>query len=82
MDCSWRRDGGALMSRAMNLSLSEAQVRTLCGKSCVSISAMEPLPQGGCHLVCTTGAGADEIGLELKKYLITTPVKRFAFYRA
>ena len=66
----------------MNLSLTEAQVKTLCAKSGVSISATEPLPKGGCHLVCTTSDGAEEMRVKLKKYLITLPVRRFAFYRA
>ena len=82
LDCSPRGYGGALMSRAMNLSLSEAQVQAFCTKSGVSISAMEPLPEGGCHLVCTTGSGADEIRMKLKNYVITKPVKRVPFYRS
>ena len=69
------------MSRAMNLTLPEAQVRKLCDKSGVSISAIEPLPDGGCHLVCTTGDGAEEIRTKLTNYLIAGHVRRTAFYR-
>lgn len=70
------------MSRAMNLSLAEAKVRSLCDKSGVSISAIEPLPDGGSHLVCTTADGAEEIRTKLKKYVIEGRVRRTPFYRA
>ncbi|PKB19067.1 hypothetical protein B0I00_1294 [Novosphingobium kunmingense] len=70
------------MSRAMNLKLPEANVRKRCDESGVSISAIEPLPAGGTHLVCTTGEGADEMRLRLADYLIAGSVRRFPFYRA
>jgi hypothetical protein len=69
------------MSRAMNVALPEPEVQALCRQSGVSVSAMEPLPQGGCHLVCTTGEGADTMRAALADHLIATPVKRFPFYR-
>lgn len=70
------------MSRALNLSLSEAEVRAHCATTGVSISAIEPLPSGGTHLVCMTGDGADEIRLRFHNHLIPGVVRRFPFYRA
>ena len=70
------------MSRAMNLSLPEANVLQRCAESGVSVSALEPLPSGGTHLVCTTSQGADEMRLRLADNLITGRVPRHPFYRA
>lgn len=69
------------MSRAINLRLPEAEVLAHCTQSGISVSAMEPLPSGGTHLVCTTGEGADEIRLRFVNYVIPGIVKRFPFYR-
>ncbi len=69
------------MSRAMNLALSEGEITTKCKDLGISISAIEPLPTTGTHLVCTTSEGADEIRRKLKKHLIEGKVKRFPFYR-
>jgi hypothetical protein len=69
------------VSRAINLALTEAQVASECAKAGISISAMEPLPAGGCHVVCVTGDGADEVRLRFQNHLIAGPVKRFPFYR-
>jgi hypothetical protein len=70
------------MSRALNLRLSEAEVRTHCATVGVSISAIEPLPSGGTHLVCTTGDGADEIRLRFHNHIIPGAVRRLPFYGA
>ena len=67
------------MSRAINLSMPEAGVIASCTKAGVSISAIEILPSGGTHLVCTTGEGAAEMRTRLKAHLIPGRVKRFAF---
>lgn len=67
------------MSRAMTLTLSEAVVRTRCGESGVSISAIEELPAGGTRLVCTTGDGADAIRLRLKDHVVAGRVRQGAF---
>lgn len=69
------------MSRAINLSLNEADVKARCAESGVSISAIEPLQSGGTHLVCTTTAGADEVRLRLGNHIIVGPVSRHRFYR-
>ena len=69
------------MSRAINLALPMAEVRNLCVQRGISVSAIEPLPQGGTHVVCTSGEGADEIRLTLGDHVITRRVSRFPFYR-
>ena len=68
------------MSRAINLSIAESVVTDSCRKAGVSISAIETLPSGGTHLVCTTGEGAEEMRHILKRHVIPGRVKRFAFY--
>lgn len=68
------------MSRAMNILLPEAEVLGKCRKAGVSISAIEPLPSGGTHLVCTTSEGAEQMRGEFKTTLVTGRVKRFPFY--
>lgn len=70
------------MTRAMNITLPEAEVRALCLKSGVTISAIETLPIGGTRLVCTLSEGADEMRRKLEKHLIAGEVKRFRFYRS
>lgn len=69
------------MSRAMNLKLPEATVRKRCTDGGVTISAIEPLPSGGTHLVCMTGTGAEAMRAMLADHLITGAVKRFPFFR-
>lgn len=70
------------MSRAMNLSLPEAKVRTSCEKAGVSISAIETLPSGGTRLVCTREEGAEEMRVVFKKDMIEGNVARYAFQRS
>lgn len=65
----------------MNVMLPEADVAAMCARFDVSISAIEPLPSGGTHLVCTRGEGADEMRLHFKDHLLQGAVKRFPFYR-
>lgn len=69
------------MSRAMNLTLGEAEVQTACDEAGIRISAIEPLPHSGTHVVCRTIEGADALRAKLGKHLIEGRVKRFAFYR-
>ena len=70
------------MNRAVNLALSELDVKARCAENGVSISAIEPLQSGGTHLVCTTSAGADEIRLRLQDHIVKGTVRRFPFYGA
>lgn len=68
------------MSRAINLKLPEADVISKCQAAGVSISAIEPLPSGGTHLVCATSDGADEMRLKFKDHILTAKQKRFPFF--
>lgn len=70
------------MSRAMNLSISENDAVAKCAELGVEISVVEPLPEGGVHIVCRTQVGADTLRLKAKANLIEKPVKRSAFYQA
>lgn len=70
------------MSRAMNLTLAEEKVRAMCLEQDVTISAIEVLPSGGTHLVCTTSDESDRMRRKFGKHVIEGPVRRFAFYRA
>lgn len=65
----------------MNVTLAEADVKDLCHKAGVAISAIEPLPAGGTRLICTTGPGAEEMRLRLGDHLIDGAVTRHRFYR-
>jgi hypothetical protein len=69
------------MSRAMNLTLAEADVKEHCRKAGVTISAIEPLPAGGTRLICTTAPGAEEMRTRLGDHLIDGAVARHRFYR-
>ena len=70
------------MSRAMNLSLTEAEVQSACDAAQIRISAIEPLPMVGTHVVCRTSEGATQLRARLGKHLIEGKVNRFPYYRA
>ncbi len=67
------------MSRAMNVKLSESEVIAKCATASVSISAIEALPAGGTHFVCTTSDGAATMRTKFRKDIIEGRVKRSAF---
>jgi hypothetical protein len=67
------------MSRALNLSLTTAQVDHHCRENGVAISALEPLPDGGARLVCMTSYGAAQIRSKLKGHVIEGEVRRERF---
>lgn len=69
------------MTRAVNLALSEKDIRARCADSGISISAIEPLASGGTHLVCTTRDGADAVRVLLAGHIIEGAVRRVPFYR-
>jgi len=70
------------MSRATNLSMTEAEAVAKCNALGVSISVVEPLPAGGVRLVCSTMAGAEILRGKCKKQIIHTPVVRTAFWES
>lgn len=69
------------MSRAMILSLPEADVRKGCDEDGISISVIETLPSGETRLVCTTGAEADAMRRRLGAYLIERAITEPPSYR-
>ena len=64
------------MTRAINLSLTEADVIARCSTAQVGVSAIERLPQGGVRLVCMSGYGAELIKRKLKSHIIKGDVTR------
>jgi hypothetical protein len=64
------------MSRAISLSMAEADVVARCQRENVGVSAIEPLPQGGVRLVCMSVDGAELIRRKLKSHLIQGEVVR------
>ena len=67
------------MSRALNLSMTMAQVDRQCRENGVAISALEPLPDGGARLVCMSNYGAAQIRSKLKAHIIEGEVRRERF---
>lgn len=64
------------MSRAINISLHEDDVRAKCLAAKVGVSAIEPLPNGGVRLVCMSTDGADKLRRRLKSHVIKGEVVR------
>lgn len=58
------------MSRAILLSMGEAEVRARCLDAKVGVSAIERLLDGGVRLVCMSSKGAELIRKKLKSHLI------------
>lgn len=65
------------MSRAMNFKLPIDDVKSKCEAAGVSISAIELLPSGDTHLVCTTGDGAMTMRQKYKHHVVEGQQKRF-----
>lgn len=78
---SWRQstsatDNAKATSRAININASEADVRTVCARHNVVISAIETLLSGGTRVVLMNSAGADRIRASFKSKLLTGNVTR------
>ena len=78
---SWRQSTSALRtetatSRAVNIDASEADVRAICSKHKIEISAIETLLSGGTRVVMVNSDGADRIRASFRGKLITGEVKR------
>jgi hypothetical protein len=67
------------MSRALNLSMTIAQVDRHCRENGVAISALEELPGGGARLVCMSSYGAAQIRSKLKAHIMRDDVQRQRF---
>ena len=68
------------MSRAIDFKWSEEEATTRCAAAGVAISAIEPLPKGGTHLVCSTNDGAAKLRRLHAKEIMDGPQKRIAFF--
>ena len=64
------------MSRAVNLSLTEATVLARCQAEEIGVSAIEALPAGGVRLVCMSVDGADLVRKKMKTNVMKGEVKR------
>ena len=62
------------ITRAMNVSLSEQQVRQLCQNNSLRISAIEQLVSGGTHVVLLTIQEADDARHLMRAAIITGKV--------
>jgi hypothetical protein len=65
------------MSRALFVSLDEADVVSKCAAAKVGISAIERLPKAGVRLVCMSVNGAEVMRAKLKSHLIDDTTERF-----
>ncbi len=68
------------MSRAIDFKLTEAEVVSRCVAAGVDISAIEPLPWGGTHLVCVTSNGAEILRSLHDSEILTGKQKRSPFF--
>jgi len=78
---SWRTSTSAVdnamrPSRAVNVNASEADVRSICLRHGLAISAIETLLSGGTRVVMVNGAGAQRIRTSFKSKLLTGEVQR------
>ena len=64
------------MSRVVNLSMAEADVREQCRKSAIGVSSLEVLESGGVRLVTSSVDGAEKIRKKLKSKLVRGDVQR------
>jgi hypothetical protein len=69
------------MSRAFNLDVSQADVTAMCAHHGLTISAIEPLQDGGTRVVLTNMAAAAVIARVFEAKIITGAVRRIAFFR-
>lgn len=67
------------MSRALYLSMDEADVILKCEAASVGISAIECLPKFGVRLVCMSVHGAEVMRTKLKSHLIKGATERVKF---
>ena len=75
------RYASRVMSRAFNLSMTQADVVKHCTDKSIAISVIEALPGGGTRLVTMNGEGAEKIQPKLKRHIIEGNVRREQFIR-
>jgi hypothetical protein len=54
----------------MQLAMSESEALAHCQAAKVAVSAIEPLPEGGVRLVCSSSDGAERIRKKFKAKII------------
>jgi hypothetical protein len=64
------------VSRVVNLSMPEADVREMCRKGDIGVSALEVLQSGGVRLVTSSVDGAEKIRKKAKSKLVHGDVER------
>jgi len=64
------------MSRVVNLSMAEADVREQCRKSAIGVSSLEVLQSGGVRLVTSSVDGAETIRKKLNSKVVDGDVQR------
>jgi hypothetical protein len=67
------------MSRAVNLTMALDAVVKHCHDKSIDISVVEPLPDGGVRLVCSSSYGAELIRRTLRSHLIAGDPRRERF---
>ena len=68
------------MSRAINLSVAEADVAAMCERRNITISAIESLQGGGTRVVLMNADDTAVIAREFRTKIITGAVIRVPFY--
>ena len=76
MQDEWRRGVPTqiMTSRAMNVSIAQADVVALCRKHAASISAIETLHSGGTRVVLKNNQGAETMRKAFGKKVLAGPV--------
>ncbi len=83
MQDEWRRgvSPSVTMSRAMNVSIAQADVVALCTKHRASISAIETLHSGGTRVVLQNNQGAETMRKAFGKKVMAGAVVRTPWVR-
>jgi hypothetical protein len=64
------------MSRAMNLTPSESEVKRICEDARIAITSIEKLLPSGTRVVCLNGDGAATLRNKMRGKIIEGTVKR------
>ncbi len=64
------------MSRAMNLSVAQDEIKRICADMGISTTSVEPLLPSGSRVVCLTADGAFALRKKMHSQVIEGSVKR------
>lgn len=67
------------MSRVINLAMAADAVVKHCSEKSIDISVIEPLPEGGVRLVCSSMDGAELVRIALRRHVIEGDPRREKF---